>query len=123
MSPTHLVMSAFVLVCAAHVAKAQNATAGQGVFKSQCSICHSVQAGRNLNGPSLDGVVGRKAGSVPGYHYSAANKSSGLTWNAATLDRYLAAPREVVPGTLMSYQGLHDPQKRSDLIAYLATLS
>ncbi len=103
-------------------ASAQDASAGQTVFKSQCGICHAVQPGRNLNGPSLSGIVGRKAGAAPGFSYSAANKASGLTWDAATLDRYLAAPREVIPHTLMSYQGLRDPQKRTDLIAYLTTL-
>jgi cytochrome c len=67
-------------------------------------------------------VVGRKAGQAPGFHYSAANLASGLTWDAPTLDHYLTAPRQAIPGTLMSYQGLKDPQKRTDLIAYLSTL-
>ncbi len=66
--------------------------------------------------------MGRPAGSIPGFHYSAANKNSGLTWDAATLDRYLTNPRKAIPGTLMSYPGLSDPKKRADLIAYLATL-
>jgi cytochrome c len=96
--------------------------AGQAVFKSQCGICHAVQKGRNLNGPSLFGVVGRPAGQEPGFGYSEANKSSGLTWDAATLDRYLTAPREVIPHTLMSYGGLKDPVKRANLIAYLTTV-
>ncbi len=101
---------------------APDAQAGQAVFKSQCGICHSVQEGRNLNGPSLNGIVDRKAGSVPGFAYSAANKNSGLVWDAPTLDRYLIAPRQVVPGTLMAYQGLKDADKRANLIAYLGTL-
>ena len=59
---------------------------------------------------------------VPGFRYSEANKASGLVWDISTLDRYLTAPRQVVPGTLMTYAGLKDQQRRADLIAYLATL-
>jgi cytochrome c len=103
-------------------AAAQDATAGAAVFKSQCSICHAVQPGRNLVGPSLFDIVGRQAGQIPGFHYSPANKGSGLTWDTATLDRYLTSPGTVVPHTIMTYAGLKDAQKRADLIAYLSTL-
>jgi cytochrome c2 len=105
-----------------HTALAQDAAAGAAVFKSQCSICHSPNAGRNLTGPSLFGIVGRPAGQVAGFHYSPANKASGVTWDTATLDRYLTNPREVVPHTIMGYGGLKDAKKRADLVAYLATL-
>jgi cytochrome c len=101
-------------------ASAQDAAAGEQVFKTNCSICHSVQPQRNIIGPSLFGVVGRHSGQVPGFHYSEANRSSGLTWDAATLDRYLTSPRQVVPGTLMTFPGLKDPRQRSDVIAFLA---
>jgi cytochrome c2 len=101
-------------------AVAQNAAAGAVVFKSQCSICHTVQAGRNMTGPSLFDVVGRPAGKVPGFHYSPANRDSGLTWDAATLDRYLTSPGTLVPHTIMTYPGLKDATKRADLIAYLS---
>jgi cytochrome c len=103
-------------------AQAQNAEAGQQVFRQVCHICHEAVAGKNRIGPSLFGVVGRKAGAEPGFHYSDQNKNSGLTWDEATLDRYLKDPRAVVPGTKMAYAGLKDDQKRHDLIAYLATL-
>ena len=73
-------------------------------------------------GPSLFGVVGRKSGSVEGFHYSEANKSADLTWTPEVLDRYLAAPKDVVPGTIMPYPGLKDDAKRADVIAYLETL-
>lgn len=76
-----------------------------------------------MTGPSLFGVVGRKAGQVPGFHYSAANEKSALTWDAATLDTYLTKPSAVVPHTIMSYQGLKDATKRANLIAYLSTLN
>jgi len=75
-----------------------------------------------LVGPSLFSVVNRHSGEIANFHYSDANKNSGLVWNAATLDRYLAGPREVVPGTKMTFSGLKDPQQRADVIAYLATL-
>jgi cytochrome c2 len=106
----------------AEVAQAQDVAAGARVFRSQCSICHSPQPGRNIIGPSLFGVVGRHSGAIPDFHYSSANRASGLVWNPPTLDRYLAAPREVVPGTLMTYPGLKDDHERNDLIAYLASL-
>ena len=103
-------------------ARAQDAAAGETVFKSQCDICHSTQPSRNIIGPSLYSVVGRHSGMIPNFHYSAANRASGLVWDPSTLDRYLAAPRQVVPGTLMTYPGLKDPHQRADLIAFLATL-
>src|SRR5690242_15456964 len=111
-----------LVILAAGNARAQDAAAGSRVFSSQCDICHSPQPGRNVVGPSLFLVVGRHSGSVPGFAYSQANRQSGLTWDTATLDRYLAAPRQVVPGTLMTYPGLKDPKKRADLIVYLSTL-
>jgi cytochrome c2 len=107
---------------ASSVAYAQDAAAGERVFKSQCSICHSPQPDRNIIGPSLFSVVGRHSGLIAGFRYSAANKNSGLVWDVSTLDRYLAGPRQVVPGTLMTYPGLKDQHQRADLIAYLVTL-
>ena len=101
---------------------AQNVEAGQKAFKQQCGLCHDTVAGKNRVGPSLFGVVGRKSGSVDGFHYSDANKNSGLTWDQATLDKYLADPRGTVPGTTMTYAGVKNEDQRHDIIAYLATL-
>jgi cytochrome c2 len=103
-------------------ANAADPAAGKSVFSSQCSICHSPQAGKNMIGPSLFGIVGRKTGSVSGFHYSPANQGANLTWDEATLDKYLQSPRTSIPGTTMTYAGLKDDTKRADLIAYLATL-
>ena len=86
-----------------------------------CKACHSPDKGVNRIGPSLWGVVGRKASTVPGYTYSAANKKSGLTWDAPTLFKYLEAPQKTVPGTKMAFGGIKDPQKRADVIAFLST--
>jgi len=103
-------------------ALAQDASAGEKTFKSVCGVCHSAQPGRNLIGPTLFGVVGRHSGQIAGFRYSRANVSSGLTWDPSTLDRYLASPRDIVPGTLMTFPGLKDPKERADVIAYLATV-
>lgn len=103
-------------------ARAQDAAAGQVVFRIQCSGCHSEAEGRNSVGPSLYGIVGRKAGAISSFRYSSANKESGIIWNEATLDRYIANPQAVVPKTIMLSPGLKDAQKRANLIAYLATL-
>ncbi len=84
-----------------------------------CTTCHAIEAGVNKIGPSLHGVVGRAAGSIAGYSYSAANKGSGITWTQEKLFQYLENPQRVVPGTKMSFPGWSDPQKRADVIAYL----
>lgn len=97
-----------------------DAARGERVF-GQCRACHAIVPGQNMIGPSLHGVVGRKAGAVPGYAYSPANKASAKVWDAETLFTYLEAPVAAIPGTRMAYV-LRDPQQRADVIAYLATL-
>jgi cytochrome c len=87
---------------------------------AQCMSCHTVEAGKNLIGPSLYAVVGRKAASLPGYAYSDALKKSGLTWDKATMDKWLTAPARLVPGTKMTFFGLSDAAKRKELIEWLA---
>lgn len=100
-------------------AAAQDAAAGEKVFL-KCKICHQVGEGaKNMVGPVLNGVVGRKAGSYPDYHYSDANKNSGLTWDEAELKKYLKDPKGVVPGTKMVFPGLTSDQDADNVIAYL----
>ncbi len=94
-------------------------TAGAEVYQDHCVQCH-VLSGTGM-APSLVGVVGRKAASLPGYPYSAGLKKSTLTWTAANLDRFLAAPTQLAPGTTMRAT-LPNPADRKTLIAYLATL-
>ena len=84
---------------------------------TRCEACHSLQY--NRTGPHHCGVVGRNAGTVPGFDYTAAMKNSRLTWDEKMLDRFLANPPGVVPGTAMTYSGIPDAQERADLIAYL----
>lgn len=87
---------------------------------AQCRSCHSVEPGRTMIGPSLHGIVGKKAASQPGYTYSNALKASGLTWDAATLDAWLASPAKLVPGNKMIFTGQHDAARRNEVIDYLA---
>jgi glucose/arabinose dehydrogenase/cytochrome c2 len=98
---------------------AGDAQAGAALFKSRCAVCHATGSG-GTQGPGLAGVVGRKAGSA-NFGYSKALRDSGLTWDAATLDRYLAAPGKLVPGTRMVL-AVPSATDRRKLIAYLATL-
>ena len=86
-----------------------------------CRSCHAVEPGRNGVGPSLFGIVGTKAGDVPGYNFSPALKGSGVTWDRQSLDTWLQGPMKMVPGTKMVI-GVPDPKKRQDVIDYLESL-
>lgn len=89
-----------------------------------CRSCHTiVENGPDMTGPNLHGVWGRRAGSKPSYAYSAALKATGWTWDAPTLDHWLANPRAAVPETKMSFYGLRDDTDRRDLIAWLRVAS
>jgi cytochrome c len=107
------------LLASMGVAMAQDAAAGEKVF-AKCKICHQIGEGaNNMVGPVLNGVVGRKAGSYPDYHYSDANKGSGITWDEATLTEYLRDPKAKVPGTKMVFPGLKSDADIANVIAYL----
>jgi cytochrome c len=99
---------------------AGDAAAGEHVF-ARCVVCHSPKAGENKIGPSLAGVVGRKSGSAPGYDYSPALKSAGITWNEQELDKYLTNPPADVHGTKMVIS-VPSAEDRQNVIAYLMTL-
>lgn len=88
----------------------------------QCASCHSLEPGRHGIGPSLFAISGTKAGDIPEYNFSPMLKSSGLTWDDATLDRWLAEPMQMVPGTKMTYAGMKDPAKRKQVIDFLKTV-
>jgi len=95
-----------------------DAAKGAAVFEDRCSLCHSITD--NQQGPRLGGVVGRKAGTVPGADYTDALKASGVVWTADKLDLFLQGPSQLVPGTAMPAT-VPDPAERRDLIAYLAS--
>ena len=107
---------ALLALAAAVRAGAPDSVHGEQVY-ARCAACHALAADRV--GPHHCGLFGRLAGSVPGFPYSPAMKASGITWNDRTLDRFLAKPLAVIPGTAMTYDGVPDPADRADLIAYL----
>jgi nitrite reductase (NO-forming) len=94
--------------------------AGRQVFR-KCQACHSMEPGKNLLGPSLAGIIGRKAGSEAGYSYSPAMKQADIVWDAKSLDAYLVDPARTVPGNRMPFPGLKTENDRKDLIAFLAS--
>lgn len=101
---------------------AGDAEAGGKLFTRICGGCHNVGPSvRSSFGPQLNGILGRTAGSVADYQYSAAMKSSGIVWTREKLVAYLDAPKTVVPGTRMIFWGLSDPEKIDNLLAYLQT--
>ena len=113
--PTVLVGSALCLAAGAVAAQDE---AGKIEFNNHCRTCHSLDEGDNRLGPSLHGVVGRQAGTVEGYTSSSSMASSGVTWDAATLDAFIENPDAVVPGHGMRpFQGITDPEIRAAIIA------
>ncbi|WP_428349882.1 c-type cytochrome [Lichenifustis flavocetrariae] len=121
------VLAGVVLLSSAHSALAQDAADGDaaaGANKAKiCKTCHQFGEGaKNAIGPVLNGVVGRKAGTYPGYDYSEANKNSGITWDEATLKVYLKNPKAKVPGTKMSFVGFQKDSDINNVVAFLKTL-
>jgi cytochrome c len=113
-------IAAFALALASSAALgAGDARRGAQLFQ-QCMACHSVRPGEHLTGPSLADVAGHKAGAVEGFQrYSDALKRSGVTWDDAALDKWLASPEKFIPGNSMTFPGVRDGKARQDLIAYL----
>ncbi|WP_026869705.1 c-type cytochrome [Inquilinus limosus] len=113
-----LIAAAAAALALPMAAQAQDAAKGKQVF-AKCQACHSMDAGTNKLGPSLHGVIGRTSGAIDGFKYSDAMKNAHLTWDEATLDKYLANPKTLVPGTKMVFPGLPKEEDRKDVIAYL----
>jgi len=114
--------AAALIMAAPAVAQEGNAEDGAEVFK-KCRACHDVgPEAKNKVGPSLNEIIGRKAGTIEGFTYSEANKSAGgkgLVWTEDVLSKYLENPLAFMPGTKMAFAGLKDPQDRKDIIAFL----
>ncbi|CAN7668601.1 c-type cytochrome [Variovorax paradoxus] len=116
MSSGRWLLAAAALAAAAHAWAVPDAVRGEQVY-ARCLACHALAVDRV--GPRHCGLFGRLAGSVPGFTYSEAMKKSKIVWNDKTLDRFLAKPLAMVPGTAMTYDGVPDAAERADLIAYL----
>ncbi len=111
-----LAVGALAICVAGPAVAAPDAVRGEQIYV-RCEACHALAYDRV--GPRHCGLFGRRAGSVPGFAYSKAMKDSGIVWNDKTLDRFLASPLKMVPGTAMTYDGVPDAKDRADLLAYL----
>jgi cytochrome c len=119
----HLTLSTLIVIASAaasSAAPAQDVAAGKTSF-NKCVACHAVGEGaKNKVGPVLNGLNGRKSGTVEGYSYTEANKNSGITWDEATFKDYIKDPKAKIPGTKMVFAGIKNEQEASDLWAFLA---
>jgi cytochrome c len=114
-----LVLAGVIVVASSAGALAQDAAAGETSFK-KCLPCHRIGEGaKNLVGPELNGLEGRKSGSAEGYSYTEANKNSGITWDEAQFKEYITNPRTKIPGTKMVFAGISSENERNNLWAYL----
>jgi cytochrome c len=114
-----LPLAALALIAMTAPGWAQDAELGEKSFR-KCAPCHDVGPdAKNKVGPVLNGLDGRKAGTVAGYSYSPANKNSGLTWDEATFKEYITDPKAKIPGTKMIFAGIKNEKERGDLWAYL----
>ena len=115
-----ILAAAVAMAAMAQAAQAQDVAAGEQSFK-KCLACHRIGEGaKNLVGPELNGLDGRKAASVEGYNYSDANKNSGITWNEATFKEYIKDPRAKIPSTKMIFPGIKNEKEVADLWAYVS---
>jgi len=119
MKSTILVLAVLAAAIMTRTAQAQDASAGEQVFR-QCLPCHSIGPdAKNKVGPELNGLDGRHSGSTPGYSYSDANKNSGIVWNEANFKKYIHDPRATIPGTKMIFPGVKNDTQVDNLWAYL----
>jgi cytochrome c len=112
-------VAGLLMVALGGPAFAQDAENGADVFK-KCRACHQVgETAKNAVGPVLNGLFGRKSGSIPGFNYSDANKNSGVTWDEETFAKYIKDPKSAMPGNKMAFAGIKDPADIADLTAFL----
>jgi cytochrome c len=115
-------LAAAVLMASSSAGVAQDASAGEARFKSLCFPCHDIGPGAKIKlGPPLNGIAGRKAGTIPGFNYSDANKESGITWSAETFADYIKNPMQRMPGTRMAFAGVRDEKDIANLWAFLSS--
>jgi cytochrome c len=118
--PTLSTLIVIASAAASSAAPAQDVAAGKTSF-NKCLACHAVGEGaKNKVGPVLNGLAGRKSGTVEGYSYTEANKNSGITWDEASFKDYIKDPKAKIPGTKMVFAGIKNEQEAGDLWAFLA---
>jgi cytochrome c len=111
----------FVLAADTRPGMAADADAGQALFNQKCKVCHQIGEGaKNFVGPELNGLNGRKTGSVEGYNYSEANKGSGITWSEDEFKKYITSPKTVIANTKMIFAGLPKETDRDNIWAYIS---
>jgi cytochrome c len=116
---TKTVIAGLLLIAATGTSSAQDLAAGEQSFK-KCLPCHSVgDDARNKVGPVLNGLEGRKSGTIEGFSYSDANKAAAITWNEESFLDYIKDPRAKIPGTKMVFAGIKNEKEARDLWAYL----
>ena len=115
-----LAVAVLLLLAVPPAARAEgDAASGEKIFR-KCKACHTLAAEeKHKIGPNLYGLFERKSGAAEGFRYSDAMKQAGIVWNEATLDKYLASPKDAIPGNKMAFAGLKKPEERADVIAYL----
>lgn len=115
----NVVLAAALVLGLPAVASAQDVEAGKSIF-NKCRACHQVgETAKNAVGPKLNGLFGRKSGSIEGFNYSEANKSSGVTWTEDVFAKYIADPKAFMPGNKMAFAGVKDEKDVKDLTAFL----
>jgi cytochrome c len=115
-----LILASVALAATVGMAQAQDLAAGEKSFR-KCAPCHSVGPGaKNKVGPELNALDGRHSGTAAGYNFSDANKKSGITWNKDTFATYIKDPKAKIPGTKMTFAGIHSEKEVANLWAYLA---
>ena len=115
-----IALGALIVFAAATAASAQDVAAGKSSF-NKCLACHAIgENAKNKVGPELNGLNGRKSGTVAGYAYSDANKNSGITWDEATFKEYIKDPKAKIPGAKMAFAGIKKESEVNDLWAFLA---
>ena len=114
------IIALFALAASTGSSLAQDAAAGEQVFKRLCSPCHDIGPEAKIKlGPPLNGIDGRKSGTYEGFNYSEANKNSGITWSQDSFPTYIRAPMQAMPGTRMAFVGIKNDKDIGDLWAYL----
>lgn len=116
-----VVLAAAMALASGSAMAAGDAKKGKKVF-NKCKACHAIKAGKKKVGPTLFAIAGKKSGGMKGYKYSKALKASGVTWDDASLDKYLTKPKKFIPKGKMTFNGLKKKKDRDNVIAYLKTL-